>query len=166
MPERCFGIRKREEMNYKITLEGLAPYLPYNLPVLRINMKGEWKKIHLGLGNIGDVIENPDRYRPIMRDIGNFNSTPMPLRIEQEYRALKHDPIHGFERLEKNEFNNLIFVFEDHQTFTSLTFDTLPILRFLFKYHYDVFGWIDNGLAIDIKTLNNEKETNTQRTTE
>lgn len=140
-------------MKDQITLEELAPFLPYNLPMYRLNKLGEWKEIHLGLGNIGDVIQNPERYQPRVRSLMKFYTTQMSIEMEQDYRSIRNCPINGFDRIEKNEFDNLIVVFQDHQSTYSLIYDAIPTLNFLYKHHFDVFGWIERGLAINKNTL-------------
>lgn len=122
-------------MKDQITLEELAPYLPYNLPMYRLNRLAEWKAIHLGLGNIGDVIESLERYQLIVRPMSDIHTVQWREIASENARSNNDD------YLIQREFN----------TKSCLSYD---FKMWLIKNHFDVFGWIERGLAIDINTIN------------
>ena len=126
--------------------ELLAPYLPYKIKALFPvkNGKGNFMKV---IGTIGCVYADgsivchdtvnatPDTFKLILRplsdlwkEIGHDN---------KEYKiARKVHHINGF-TMEK--------IIAGHAPYNYMSF--------LFEFHFDVFGLIEKGLAIDIKTI-------------
>jgi hypothetical protein len=114
----------------KLELKHLAPYLPYRLKFVRGN-SGYLEFVMDCAGSCYLYSENKLRYdyrdvRPILRPLSD---------------------------LELDEFTNKIFNIEyiiDKETDADLGYYEWC---FLFSEHFDVFGLIEAGLAIDINTL-------------
>lgn len=116
----------------KLTLEHLIPYLPYQLKVLRPDNKTilEIKGIN-GQLIIFDRLDNVSQYG----DIEQAKPILCPLSNLKNNRDLYDFPV-----------DYII----DNDKDSELGMDEWNIL---FKNHYDVFGLIEKGLAIDINTL-------------
>jgi len=131
--------------NMKLELKHLAPYLPYGL---KYRLYGNFP-IQKGVDNwIEDIIE-----------INPFNFT---LEKVLTYETCK--PIlHPLSDIHKNEFN---FIYDKETDYYSindwilLNAESRLTSKFsyefwalLFENHFDVFGLIEQGLAVDINTL-------------
>lgn len=149
-----------QEQIMKLKLKHLAPYLPYKL-------KYKWSDGQIKDRFIIDTDKpNKDLYRvkPILRPLSDLNKQ---LIINNEY-------ITPIEELRKilpplkwigetkqidlrmyKDIDGLYFDTEDYsQEFEVLIF--FKIQNKLFELHFDVFGLIEQGLAIDINTLPTE----------
>ena len=120
----------------KLELKHLAPYLPYNIKVELSN-----GNIHsLSLHDMPDIMVNG--IKPIMRPLSDLNTD-----IEMDGKK--------FNPLDNIHIDDLISFEEDRP----LQIDSLehPMTYYtllkLLEWHIDVFGLIDEGLAIDINTL-------------
>lgn len=125
----------------KLEQKHIAPYLPYNLYFIRYEKKCIdktvnpviWSKdLHPFQTQLNAVTLNGFDYeksKPILRPISD-------LKRENEKYFFHFDNNEGLMMKRKNE-----------------TFTRLNELDFLFENHYDVFGLIPQGLAIDINTL-------------
>lgn len=60
-----------------------------------------------------------------------------------------------FNNIEFNEYGSLRIDFGDHDSGYSINLETIPVINYLLSLHFDIFGLIDAGLAIDINTLDN-----------
>lgn len=136
----------------KLTLEHLAPYLPYNLKAEMLDYKSDyvgkqydeiigvhqWDKHYLYWSalTIGGSKPNIESIKPLFRllsDYTDINSPSMSdlntdLDIQMEICDLSNKKIH----------------------YRSLSYGTALTC---FKAHIDVFRLIDKGLAIDINTV-------------
>jgi hypothetical protein len=118
----------------------LAPYLPYGLKIL--NGWGDIKTLnytHLDDENNGFI----QHVKPLLRPLSDLTK-----EIEQkgekfvpilQYHYLRFDEISTF----KGGENHLIFM-------------QVREYQILLELHFDVFGLIEKGLAIDIKKATNE----------
>jgi hypothetical protein len=120
----------------KLEIKHLAPYLPYSVRIT----KDDWGKV-FKLDNDGttlncvgiDYVLNVEA-KPILRPLSD---------IAKVFEAMEEDDkkvIMHCDYLLKEDF---IFLQEPYF-----------ISQILFKYHFDIFGLIDQNLAIDINTLN------------
>jgi len=129
-------------------LEQLAPYLPYKL-------KGIWK-----LSDVINLRENQkDELREKVLDIENpefFLNYCKPI-----LRPL-YDLLDTNTARELNSISSFVFVYDlRYKTISIQTDDKCDIeladmisaMNILYGNHFDVFGLIDKGLAIDINTL-------------
>ena len=121
----------------KLELKHLAPYLPYGLKVSKIHVMHS----HTGIGSIDHVLHSVNKgksqYKPILRPLSDITKF--------------EDIMDEFSENSWEIFENAFFVFG-----RSLNcFDTInyTIAELCFKYHLDIFGLIEQGLAIDINTL-------------
>lgn len=137
----------------KLQVNEIAPYLPYSVKVLmpKSNKKGCKKKV---IGTVSAVYDDativchdtvnatPNRFKLILRQLSDLY-----LNLQE------HDEI-------RDEFSEYHWdIFE-----TSFLLGLKPINRFdhvtysqaqlLFKHHFDLFGLIDKGLAIDYSLIN------------
>ena len=120
----------------KLELKHLAPYLPYGLKIQNgkefdiitgINLENVESTFRGGLLNI---VKIKDVY-PILMPLSDLTKEIEPLR--KNYFTYTSE---GFMFKGKNE-----------------CYTRLSDLEFLFKNHFDVFGLIEKGLAIDINTI-------------
>jgi hypothetical protein len=114
----------------KLELKHLAPYLPYGLKV-RLKTRGTVYEL-IGVTPKGIILKGVD-------EVIWFKNIELILRSLSD--------------LEDDEYKNKIFNREyiiDKQTDSYLDHYEWC---FLFENHFDVFGLIDAGLAIDINTL-------------
>lgn len=120
----------------KITIEHLAPYLPYQLRIK------EGNNTYVLQGGTLDGIENyPSLYsglKPLLRPLTDLHQL-IPNK-DYSYSEYISTSINDNQR----NFRYLI----------SGKYDQLEYwkLQRLFQYHFDVFGLIEQGLAIDINT--------------
>jgi hypothetical protein len=124
----------------KLTIKHLAPYLPYELKIL--NGWGDIKTLkytHLddeGNGFIRHV-------KPILRHLSELTK-----EIEHNGENFVFSNVY----LSNVKIKQIIG--EEYSTFNNFLNDVdYNSIQLLFKYHFDVFGLIDAGLAIDINTL-------------
>lgn len=142
-------------------LEHLTPYLPYGLKVVHIfREKKEYHKL-IGIEynnaiivSVGSYLQNKNTYgKRINVDIGRIKPILRPLSdlTKEEYFS-----VWKFEMDEES----LIFHFLDLD-FESRFLDkySLSFWNDLLSKHFDIFGLIEKGLAIDINTLTNEELT-------
>ena len=116
----------------KLELKHLAPYLPYGLKYIDKDSKKletmrsistEINLIDMGWGNAHDLKE----FKPILRPLSD---------LTEEYVSKK--------------------TIEDYKFCSSIDITkclTYHSLTYLLSLHFDVFGLIEKGLAIDINTL-------------
>ena len=127
----------------ELTIKHLAPYLPYevrckfNLLIIDYFV--------LNTKNLQQVIDK-DYIMPILRPLSDLNDNVIDymwfeiLGVDNEF--LNYDQFTEYCELGSNcELGSI---------------SLLPIMvyNFLLKEHFDVFGLIESGLAIDINTLN------------
>lgn len=119
----------------KLELKHLAPYLPYGLKVKYVG-KHKYAELITGrsiynidgwngsmLTTLGYQISFND-YKPILRPLSDL-----------KYKELGYDSIEFAIYNIKNKYANYINY------------------EYCFEWHFDVFGLIEKGLAIDINTL-------------
>jgi hypothetical protein len=152
----------------KLELKHLAPYLPYKLQV-SINKNG-WEYMISGSSNIAELrgLYGDDMCLLYQENEGfdlDFESFELILRPKTD--LVKEIEINGKKFVpafvlwpvsikEEEDFeiygkipdywkNNLNLEFENDLIYREM--------KYLFKWHFDVFGLIEKGLAIDINTL-------------
>ena len=141
-------------MMEKLTIEHLAPYLPYGLNVMYDD--SIW--IITGYDNMGCSFDlyKEDGFMKVDDELIKPILRPMSDKIKVNESKLPDEV--GW--VEPND------LFIDHQGRVSinmqlggptLSWDILSIQQYMqrefFSQHYDVFGLIDKGLAIDINTI-------------
>jgi len=134
----------------KLELKHLAPYLPYGLKIYAcqneyvLELEEEMDNETI---SVRETIEN--NHKPILFPISDLTK-------EICINGLFFCPIKclledvGFD---VSEFNNSNFNIKT-DTFTDLDISSFNDVQKLLEWHFDVFGLIEKGLAIDINTLN------------
>tara|TARA_R110000803_G_scaffold10007_5_gene31097 strand:+ start:1555 stop:1962 length:408 start_codon:yes stop_codon:yes gene_type:complete len=131
-------------MNNKLELKHLAPYLPYKVKVSKIHCihSGE------GIGSINHILTTKsDNYKPILRPLSDLTKEIEVdgnkfIPYEDDYLS---DAICSYE--------NLDLLCEYNGDISNDSTIPYPIMSLLFQWHFDVFGLIEKGLAIDINTI-------------
>ncbi len=133
----------------KLELKHLSPYLPYELEILILNYKSDYVGINraevIGHYFIGDTLyltykggstgKSQNEAKPILRPLSDLNK---PIIIG------------GKEMVLTEQFEILGEVI--HSGY-DIKFLKWYIFSYLLSIHFDVFGLIESGLAIDINTL-------------
>lgn len=122
-------------MKMKLELKHLAPYLPYGLKYI---YKGiEWDLTHL------ETSTKDREYKPILRPLSDLTKE---IEVNGE-KFVPFDYISDYNPNTKEIYPCVIMddgIIEMHYW---------KDFEKLFEWHFDVFGLIDAGLAIDINTL-------------
>lgn len=137
----------------ELELKHLAPYLPYELIVedlqfdFRVKLMGikkpnEDMRFHK-LMELSSFKKIDIMYKPILRPLSDLTK-------EIEHNGKKFIPMNGFFR-EASEI--LKKELEITRGKIMPEFLSYQIVSKLFEWHFDVFGLIDEGLAIDINIL-------------
>lgn len=146
-------------------IKHLAPYLPYDLKV--VFEADEHEHTLVGLVNWSNEImvlspfndygrSNIKNCKPILRPLSDLTK-------EIEHKGVKIIPIDYFEI--GDDYNyivdygqgnvKLIGLLKDmaEHNFIQISYMNYGVIIKLFEWHFDVFGLIENGLAIDINEL-------------
>lgn len=135
----------------KLTLEHLAPYLPYGLKVLdkqdvdtreyNIEYVKDENTYTLSIGTLNGTLSKPFRY-PILRPMSDVKSQIIH----------NGETVNLFYKLGLTTRDGLIC--DDYYAeYGESPKCYIPVDKFnwwLFEYHFDVFGLIEKGLAISI----------------
>lgn len=131
----------------KLEIKHLAPYLPYKLNIMSeahpgskepniFQMKGIDVEVQRIIGENGVFAEFKNGFcKPILR----------PLSELKDYKII------GFEnRRPGNEYDHAIYLHSRGKSVLACEYEMVEILL---KWHFDIFGLIPKGLAIDINTI-------------
>lgn len=137
-------------MNEQELLECLAPYLPYDVWCSYNENKYRFKLKGLGYSTIeeNEVIAydgNSDEFyitelKPILKPLSDLTRD----FVRNEFNA-KNDSEEGYEH-----WMRVVFMKEYDEMYKEVNYG---IIQELFKNHFDVFGLIDKGYAIDKNKL-------------
>ena len=128
-------------MNNKLELKHLAPYLPYGVKILINN--GEAKSYVKTLEALSvfysNALVNP-KDKPLLRPLSDLT------------KVIQHN---GNEFIPYIEYNYISEFLEELSTLDHTYMDHVQykVINVLFELHFDVFGLIEKGLAIDINTI-------------
>jgi hypothetical protein len=132
----------------KVELKHLAPYLPYGLKVELLNFPigKHIREFELDCGHDFGLYMQNNWVRPYLRPLSDLDNVTLR-KAMYSIGHTSHIDWTTDERdylIKKRGYN--------------LWFNDIPyaIVNYLFKNLYDVFNLIDNGLAYDIKTLEDE----------
>ena len=137
----------------KLELKHLAPYLPYGLngdyqvKDVNENAPSEIRKKKLRSDNVDFFL---DFCKPILRPLSDLTNNYDTIINELE------DVING-DNFDFSFLEDLSFRINPHYEYERMfiTFEQREKIRNkLFEWHFDVFGLIKQGLAIDMFTLN------------
>lgn len=134
----------------KLELKHIAPYLPYGLKAISVNTKEVRTVTLLHFTYDANTVGHNhliyhglliDKHIPILRPLSNLKEE----HLIDFYPFTSSD----LELIDINEWiEELIHMIKGNDKFQLMQFNLL------FEWHFDVFGLIDKGLAIDINTLN------------
>lgn len=141
----------------KLELKHLAPYLPYKLKAVDYfdGMKLEREIVP---SNIMAFVEDDTRAKPILRPLSDLNKE-IGCVIQNDPSILRNylieiDGMSGnLKYIGKHNQADCFKYFNQCVGVLALPFH---IIEKLTEYHFDIFGLIENGLAIDINTLKND----------
>lgn len=142
----------------KLTIKHLAPYLPYKLKMIYAKKEGypEGERIReLSLNNYKYLVTKYKR-KPILRPLSDLvkeiehNGEKLVLAewIDKNIR----NNVDIYKPLNTNYPIELSIETENYSQEIDL-YDGYTIIQKLFEYHFDVFGLIENNLAININDL-------------
>jgi hypothetical protein len=126
----------------KLTIEHLAPYLPYGL-------KCKGKKIYKLIYSIEEACDGDwctilstlnGKNKPILRSISSLFDNNKIVKVKMEELNCSSKVV--FE---------LFYLFMKDKTINDISYETYIVMC---KNHIDMFDLIKNNLAIDINTLN------------
>lgn len=141
----------------KLELKHIAPYLPYKVNVIHntSNIKFEVKGVKFGVKSCNLFLKElrlPQslwKFKPILRPLSDLTKE---IQIAEYYMTYK-------EHIQRM-FNLRMYQFKDAKIYSLnygvfIDFTELPynVVEKLLSWHFDVFGLITQGLAIDINTL-------------
>ena len=145
----------------KLELKHLAPYLPYDLKCdifFAQQSMGTcvWRIRTLDCFYLDKLKNNLEFIQPILRPLSDFNKVI-------EVNGEKFVPIEWFEisDVENNSVDygkgnvKIIGLLKDisKYNFIDLSYINYGIVEKFIEWHFDIFGLIEQGLAIDINTL-------------
>lgn len=130
----------------KIELKHLAPYLPYGLKVMMPTKQDSNEPWIEEMKSIYETRINIYRKKSVV--FGEFKPILRPLfdLTEDDLRRLNN--LHS-ESGKQSGPSDFTFWYGNTATLQ----DSINTLEWLYKNHYDVYGLIERGLAIDIKSL-------------
>ena len=134
----------------ELELKHLAPYLPYGLKLRRTTKYKEQEgtpyqndTIEMSINLVDVVVKNNSMnwdVKPILRPLSEVGGD------YAHYITIQT----CFESVHPQSLNYVLFINTEDKTYLS---DILEATDHLFRNHFDVFGLIEKGLAIDINTI-------------
>ncbi len=165
-------------MEKKLELKYLAPYLPYGLKIFDANresFKMDFCEMNSHGGTGFEAIYNVIKYemKPILRPMSDFHSLMVDFLKEISLIDLSEckleigeEPDYYVNAIDKRgicidwiDCDKESWVSSNYENDGQKIVNPIEQVTAMLKYHLDIFGLIDVGLAIDINTLNHEKET-------
>ncbi len=122
----------------KLELKHLAPYLPYGLKLRQPVLRRGFRTRLITVNNILDTIERQNIIKPILRPLSDLTKNDFGGDLIEEFYTL------DFEK-------QILRIVEDIRWVNQCDY---LLIQLLIEKHYDIFGLIEKGLAIDINTLN------------
>ena len=122
----------------KLEIKHLAPYLPYSLKVSKLHTMHTC----LGIGSIDHILTTQkEAYKPILRPLSDLTK-------EIEIDGKKFVPKESIGLIHDISGNNIL----NFRTGERIDVLCLPyfMVEKLFEWHFDVFGLIDQGLALPL----------------
>lgn len=145
----------------KLELKHLAPYLPYQLKC-KLNDFDEEKIAELNAiysdntYTFCSIVESEKGFadiKPILRPLSNLTK-------EIEHNGEKFVPIEILSKWTTCEYEDDVLKYATYNSNGEIDMEEINVLDLeyhqivkLFEWHFDCFGLIENGLAIDINTL-------------
>lgn len=146
----------------KLELKHIAPYLPYGLKVKGI-FKESFTLVHdrqpnnLNVLSLESLMFFPNEHKPILRPLSDFANEfyAQGLKTRMDKILVRNGLAPSGIEYDINDNVFYIGKTEDSKSYEIYDVFELPfkVVDVLFEYHFDVFGLIPQGLAIDINTL-------------
>lgn len=138
----------------KLTLKELAPYLPYKLRVQGSHWVGDLLGIRHTKKKDGTEIQGAfiqaDSYNyEFAIPLHTFKPILRPLPDLTKESGIKDEDLTEFEKTLKDPWKGAVALVQ----IANASEWTYSDVERMFKRHYDVFGLIKKGLAIDINTI-------------
>ena len=142
----------------KLGLKHLAPYLPYGLKIQGLTHGEIAEMSAVNENNVN--INGRDFTYGWWADI--FDIKPILRPLSDLTKEIEHDgntftPMTRFAELDGDAYFYHIGFLNDMNRNWAYIIGKFPhwfVYKYIIKWHFDVFGLIDAGLAIDINTLN------------
>ena len=131
----------------ELELKHLAPYLPYELNYNEIKTFGITSK-PIKISSLSLLVNARYRYNEIIIYLRPLSD----LTKEIEHDGRKFVPVNCFFREASEMLKKELLITSGRIIPEFLNYQ---IISKLFEWHFDVFGLIDKGLAIDINEMNN-----------
>ena len=134
----------------KLELKHLAPYLPY-----RLILKGNFGTVELTISNIEQSLMSNNR-KPILRPLSDLSELGTDFATEHSINMIigEND---NYGKITLNHYKGSLSIEVESDDYSNTEFVDLEkiekIRNELLKSHYDIFGLIEKGLAIDINTI-------------
>lgn len=154
---------KNKQGEERLTIEHLAPYLPYGLKMKRENFIGELLSINkngyltISCSNWHEHITD-NRYKPILRPVTDLDKQVnygLQTYAATELFEMGDDGGYNYEFDHGNiKLIQQLKTIGKYKVYHDFNFMPYAVATELFQRHFDVFGLIGKGLAIDINTLN------------
>ena len=127
-----------------IKLEQIAPYLPYGLNGVNAFGNKVGVKSHHYFNEEGVYIGLHPKFKPILRPLSDLTKE---IEVDGEKIVVSDKTIAGFDH---GRFHCNIGIIQNRLTTNSITYDDMQVLL---RYHFDVFGLIESGDAVDMNTI-------------
>ena len=141
-------------MEFELELKHLAPYLPYGLPIKILNHKCDYVSIEFAKANgfymMADEFYVTYEGGRTGKGVNDFKPLLLPLSKLDKTFSVNGEEYHR--NLIMDYFINSRHIFTCQTIIKNrLTTNTLKFLdaQTMFKFHFDVFGLIDAGLALN-----------------
>lgn len=147
----------------ELEVKHIAPYLPYSLEMrhepkdkngeilyyktgvlvkIQDNKKLKYARISIGFDDLNPIFE----FKPILRPISDLKTDFFADKWESDIDVRTFLSDGYLSEMGVDDFDYLI----DHK---NIEWYPYGLIYILIKYHFDIFGLIENDLAIDINTL-------------
>jgi len=126
-----------------LEIKHLLPYLPYGLKVKHASRLGNTKKEATLTLSDYNWLKNQTYFKPILEPLSSFQEE----HIEEIKEFLDQNWCEVYD-----DFFDALFE-HDWLMHTRILMCPYEILQWFFKNHYDVYGLIEDDLAININTL-------------
>ena len=137
------------ENKMKIELKHLAPYLPYGLKGYNSFMGHDLVR-NIDCGNVMNYVWGDTNSKPILRPLSDFTK-------EIEHNGEKFVPIQKISFVDGefylDEVDDIIYFNDTCGLDAYEVTRCYSLIEKLFEWHFDVFGLIEKGLALDMNTL-------------
>jgi len=144
----------------ELTLEHLAPYLPYGLKIYQEDLRSHVKTHSWEMttkSDLSTILKNQNK--PILQPLINLNKfSAVCINSHSINNMIGENGMYGeltISYVKVNQQIDLELETDYERTHNYIEYSKILIIhQELLKAHYDIFGLIEKGLAIDINTIN------------